>query len=95
MNGAFLFHKAFEELAIWVEFSQTKVLYCIDCLYCDEKEVLYEPSYYIPLYDYHQHVMSVAISACAGLKGKSYAYSEKNSNSGYNMPRYKLVQMGA
>ncbi len=28
------------------------------------------------------------------LKGKSYAYNDQGSNSGYNMPRYKLVQMG-
>jgi len=31
----------------------------------------------------------------ADLRGKSYAYNELNSNSGYNMPRYKLVQLGA
>lgn len=31
----------------------------------------------------------------ADLRGKRYAYSERNSNSGYNMPRYKLVQLGA
>lgn len=31
----------------------------------------------------------------ADLRGKSYAYNETNSNSGYNMPRYKLVQLGA
>lgn len=29
------------------------------------------------------------------LKGKSYAYNDMGSNSGYNMPRYKLVQLGA
>ena len=29
------------------------------------------------------------------LKGKRYAYNDQNSNSGYNMPRYKLVQLGA
>jgi phosphonate transport system substrate-binding protein len=29
------------------------------------------------------------------LRGHTYAYSEQNSNSGYNMPRYKLVQLGA
>ncbi|MCW8853319.1 MAG: PhnD/SsuA/transferrin family substrate-binding protein [Gammaproteobacteria bacterium] len=29
------------------------------------------------------------------LKGKSYTYNDQNSNSGYNMPRYKLVQLGA
>jgi len=28
------------------------------------------------------------------LRGHSYAYNEQNSNSGYNMPRYKLVQLG-
>ena len=31
----------------------------------------------------------------ADLKGKSYVFNETNSNSGYNMPRYKLVQLGA
>ncbi len=31
----------------------------------------------------------------AQLKGKSYVYNEQTSNSGYNMPRYKLVQLGA
>lgn len=34
------------------------------------------------------------ISSWEGLKGKSYAYNDQGSNSGYNMPRYKLVQMG-
>lgn len=29
------------------------------------------------------------------LKGKRYAFNDVNSNSGYNMPRYKLVQLGA
>ncbi len=29
------------------------------------------------------------------LKGKTYAFNELISNSGYNMPRYKLVQLGA
>lgn len=29
------------------------------------------------------------------LKGKTYAFNELNSNSGYNMPRYKLVLLGA
>lgn len=29
------------------------------------------------------------------LKGKSYAINDVGSNSGYNMPRYKLVQLGA
>ena len=29
------------------------------------------------------------------LKGKRYAFNDINSNSGYNMPRYKLVQLGA
>ena len=28
------------------------------------------------------------------LKGKRYAFNDTNSNSGYNMPRYKLLQMG-
>lgn len=31
----------------------------------------------------------------AELKGKRYAFNETSSNSGYNMPRYKLVQLGA
>lgn len=29
------------------------------------------------------------------LKGRSYAYNDKESNSGYNMPRYKLIKLGA
>lgn len=29
------------------------------------------------------------------LKGKTYAFNDINSNSGYNMPRYKLVKLGA
>lgn len=29
------------------------------------------------------------------LRGHSYTYNEQNSNSGYNMPRYKLVRLGA
>ena len=35
------------------------------------------------------------ISSWAQLKGKSFVYNEQTSNSGYNMPRYKLVQLGA
>jgi phosphonate transport system substrate-binding protein len=35
------------------------------------------------------------INSWQQLKGKSYAYNDKTSNSGYNMPRYKLVQLGA
>jgi phosphonate transport system substrate-binding protein len=35
------------------------------------------------------------LNSWADLRGKSYAYNEQNSNSGYNMPRYKLVQLGA
>lgn len=35
------------------------------------------------------------ISSWAELKGKTYAYNDQGSNSGYNMPRYKLVQLGA
>lgn len=31
----------------------------------------------------------------ADLKGKRYAFNDINSNSGYNMPRYKLVKLGA
>lgn len=34
------------------------------------------------------------INSWQDLKGKSYTYSEQNSNSGYNMPRYKLLQLG-
>ncbi len=34
------------------------------------------------------------IKSWEDLKGKTYAYNEKASNSGYNMPRYKLVQLG-
>ena len=29
------------------------------------------------------------------LKGKSYVYNDQESNSGYNMPRYKLIKLGA
>jgi phosphonate transport system substrate-binding protein len=29
------------------------------------------------------------------LQGKTYVYNDQNSNSGYNMPRYKLIQLGA
>ena len=36
-----------------------------------------------------------AIKSWKELKGKTYAYNDQNSNSGYNMPRYKLVQLGA
>lgn len=35
-----------------------------------------------------------AITSWSELEGKSYTYSDKKSNSGYNMPRYKLLQMG-
>ncbi len=35
------------------------------------------------------------IKSWADLKGKTYAFNDKGSNSGYNMPRYKLVQLGA
>lgn len=35
------------------------------------------------------------INSWVDLKGKSYAFNETASNSGYNMPRYKLVQLGA
>lgn len=31
----------------------------------------------------------------ADLKGKTYAFNDITSNSGYNMPRYKLVRLGA
>jgi phosphonate transport system substrate-binding protein len=29
------------------------------------------------------------------LQGKRYVYNDQHSNSGYNMPRYKLIQLGA
>jgi phosphonate transport system substrate-binding protein len=35
------------------------------------------------------------IKSWADMKGKSYAFNDMGSNSGYNMPRYKLVQLGA
>ena len=35
------------------------------------------------------------LKSWADLKGKKYAFNDMNSNSGYNMPRYKLVQLGA
>ncbi len=35
------------------------------------------------------------IKSWQDLKGKTYAYNDKGSNSGYNMPRYKLVELGA
>lgn len=34
------------------------------------------------------------LSSWQDLKGKSYAFNEATSNSGYNMPRYKLIQLG-
>jgi phosphonate transport system substrate-binding protein len=34
------------------------------------------------------------IRSFADLKGKVYVYNDKLSNSGYNMPRYKLVELG-
>lgn len=36
-----------------------------------------------------------ALSSWQSLRGKRYVYNEQDSNSGYNMPRYKLVQLGA
>lgn len=36
-----------------------------------------------------------SLKSWADLKGKSYVFNDMNSNSGYNMPRYKLVQLGA
>ncbi|MDH5257192.1 MAG: PhnD/SsuA/transferrin family substrate-binding protein [Gammaproteobacteria bacterium] len=35
------------------------------------------------------------IKSWQDLKGKTYVYNDINSNSGYNMPRYKLLQLGA
>lgn len=35
------------------------------------------------------------INSWQDLKGKSYVYNDIHSNSGYNMPRYKLLQLGA
>jgi len=34
------------------------------------------------------------LKSWSDLKGKTYVYNDINSNSGYNMPRYKLVQLG-
>ena len=45
-------------------------------------------------YSYTIVAKDSAITSWAELKGKSYAFSEQNSNSGYNLPRYKLLQMG-
>jgi phosphonate transport system substrate-binding protein len=36
-----------------------------------------------------------AIKDWSELRGKTYAFNDIGSNSGYNMPRYKLVQLGA
>jgi len=36
-----------------------------------------------------------SIKSWQDLKGRSYVYNDKHSNSGYNMPRYKLTQLGA
>ena len=35
------------------------------------------------------------ITSWQDLKGKHYVYNDINSNSGYNMPRYKLLKLGA
>jgi len=35
------------------------------------------------------------INSWADMKGKSYAFNDMGSNSGYNMPRFKLVNLGA
>ncbi|MBF0146215.1 MAG: PhnD/SsuA/transferrin family substrate-binding protein [Magnetococcales bacterium] len=35
------------------------------------------------------------LKSWADLKGKTYAFNDMGSNSGYNMPRAKLVQLGA
>ena len=35
-----------------------------------------------------------SLNTWAELKGKTYAYSDRDSNSGYNVPRYKLIQLG-
>ena len=35
------------------------------------------------------------IKSWQDLKGKTYAFNDMGSNSGYNMPRYKLVKLGA
>lgn len=34
------------------------------------------------------------ISSWRDLKGRHYIYNDQSSNSGYNMPRYKLIQLG-
>ena len=36
-----------------------------------------------------------SLNSWQDLKGKSYVFNEQTSNSGYNMPRYKLIQLGA
>lgn len=36
-----------------------------------------------------------SIKSWADMKGKSYAYNDQGSNSGYNLPRAKLVSLGA
>jgi len=36
-----------------------------------------------------------ALDSWADLKGRSYAYNDQTSNSGYNVPRYRLLQLGA
>lgn len=35
------------------------------------------------------------ITSWQDLRGKHYAYNDQGSNSGYNMPRYKLISLGA
>lgn len=35
------------------------------------------------------------INSWADMKGKTYAYNDQGSNSGYNLPRAKLVELGA
>lgn len=36
-----------------------------------------------------------ALASWQDLRGKRYVYNDQHSNSGYNMPRYKLIQLGA
>lgn len=61
-------------------------------LYPDEKVYKSIPEKY---YSYTIVRKDSPFHSWQDLRGKSYAYSEKISNSGYNMPRYKLVQLGA
>lgn len=60
--------------------------------FADTKEIPRLPGKY---YSYTIVRKDSHLSNWAQLKGKSFVYNEQTSNSGYNMPRYKLVQLGA